>query len=287
MQRLQRIAQQLAPLRRLHQQRPLHSRAMASAPTAAIAGGAAPLGKLKVACIQMTSGEDMSANISACSELIRQAARAGARFVCTPENTGRMSALTQRAAPTPAPAAADPIPDSSAAAATPAAAPARPASPSSSPPFSAHPVITALSALASELDIWILVGSIAVRADASAAAPGEAVDKRFCNRSVLLAPRSCAVDSTRPELAEGVNSGSNSGSGSSAATAPSQVVASYDKIYLFDVPSLNGAETYLESARVRPGNEAVVADCSGMSQDALGEGVVIGMSVCYGQKDEN
>jgi predicted amidohydrolase len=147
-------------------------------------------------------------------------------------------------------------------------------------------VITALSALASELDIWILVGSIAVRADASAAAPGEAVDKRFCNRSVLLAPRSCAVDSTRPELAEGADSGSSS-SGSSAATAPSQVVASYDKIYLFDVPSLNGAETYLESARVRPGNEAVVVDCSGKSQDALGEGVIIGMSVCYGQKNKN
>jgi predicted amidohydrolase len=55
----------------------------------------------------------------------------------------------------------------------------------------------------------------------------------------------------------------------------------YDKLHLFDVPSLNGSETYLESARVRPGSEAVLVDCSSNDVDGLGEGVRIGMSVCY------
>lgn len=47
-------------------------------------------GTLRVALAQMRSGVDPGANLAAAADLIRQAASAGARLVCTPENTTRM-----------------------------------------------------------------------------------------------------------------------------------------------------------------------------------------------------
>lgn len=176
----------------------------------------------------------MAANIASCSALIRQAAAAGATLICTPENTARMTALTQKSTPT---AAADPT------------APSAPLPPSALS-FAGHPVLVALSALARELHVHILVGSIAVRVEGASG-----TDRRFANRSVLLAPR-----------------------GSSSPEDSSSIVAVYDKLHLFDVPSLNGSESYLESARVRGGSEAVLVDLS----SGLGvAGARLGMSVCY------
>lgn len=208
----------------------------------------------------------MQANIEACSKLIRQAAAAGATLVCTPENTARMTALTQKTAATPT--TADPAAPSAASSSAVTAAPAP-----VPPPFSNHPVLTALSALASELNIFILVGSIAVRPELTEAEAAE--DKRVCNRSVLLAPR-----------ARQQPSASSLSSFPSTATSPplSQVVACYDKIHLFDVPSLNGAESYLESARIRPGSSAPVVSLpdllpSSASTPALS--AQLGMTICY------
>jgi len=243
------------------------SAAAAVSPVAAAAPSATTLlrsssTKLKVACVQMTSGDDMDANIRSCSALIRQAAAAGARLICTPENTARMTALTQKTATPAASPAAVP------AAAAAACEKASPAAPSSNvPSFAGHPVVTALSVLAAELNVWILIGSIAVRAegDAGAAtAPSASPDRRFLNRSVLVAPSSRSAPADR----------------SDKSAFASQVVAVYDKLHLFDVPSLNGAESYLESARVRAGSEAVLVDCSS-GADGLGEGVALGLSVCY------
>lgn len=45
----------------------------------------------KAACVQMRSGEDVAENIRAASDLIRQAADQGARFIATPENTTLMA----------------------------------------------------------------------------------------------------------------------------------------------------------------------------------------------------
>jgi len=45
---------------------------------------------LRVALIQMRSGVDAAANRAAAAPLLREAAAAGARLVCTPENTVRM-----------------------------------------------------------------------------------------------------------------------------------------------------------------------------------------------------
>ncbi|MCB1651019.1 MAG: carbon-nitrogen hydrolase family protein [Alphaproteobacteria bacterium] len=50
-----------------------------------------------------------------------------------------------------------------------------------------------------------------------------------------------------------------------------QIVASYDKIHLFDVDLPNG-ERYRESAIIRPGEKAVLADAAGAK---------LGLSICY------
>ena len=86
----------------------------------------------KLACIQITSGEDIAANIAAAARLIRDAKAAGAEIVATPENTAIMAA---RGETTVAAAA----------------------------PEEAHPVLAAYRALAEETELWILLGSIGVR----------------------------------------------------------------------------------------------------------------------------
>ena len=48
--------------------------------------------RIKVACIQLRSGDDVSENIAMASKLIRAAHKDGARFIATPENTTLMAA---------------------------------------------------------------------------------------------------------------------------------------------------------------------------------------------------
>ena len=45
------------------------------------------MGTMKAAAIQMTSGDDIAANIAALEPLLEQAVLQGAQFVATPENT--------------------------------------------------------------------------------------------------------------------------------------------------------------------------------------------------------
>ena len=94
-------------------------------------------------------------------------------------------------------------------------------------------VVTGLRRLAAELDVWLLIGSAIVRS-------GHAADDRAANRSLLI----------------------DAGGG---------VVARYDKLHVFDVDLANG-ERYRESATIRPGDGAVVADTP------WGR---LGMTVCY------
>ena len=95
------------------------------------------------------------------------------------------------------------------------------------------PVVAGLSALAAELGIWLLIGSAMVRT-------GRDDDDRAANRSLLIAPSG-------------------------------QTVARYDKLHVFDV-DLPGGESYRESASVRPGEAAAVADTP------FGR---LGLSICY------
>jgi deaminated glutathione amidase len=101
-----------------------------------------------------------------------------------------------------------------------------------------HPVLAALRAVARETGIWLLIGSLAVDISREPGAANE--EKRLANRSYL-------IDS------EG------------------GIVASYDKIHMFDV-DLAGGESYRESNAFRPGGRAVQAPTPWG---------VLGMTVCY------
>lgn len=52
--------------------------------------------ELSVACIQMTSNDDIHRNLNRAAELIRAAADQGAQFIATPENTDHMGACPQK-----------------------------------------------------------------------------------------------------------------------------------------------------------------------------------------------
>lgn len=87
--------------------------------------------------------------------------------------------------------------------------------------------------LARELGVWLLIGSAIVRS-------GHEGDDRAANRSLLIDDRG-------------------------------EVVATYDKLHVFDVDLPTG-ERWRESASVRPGDAAVVADTP------WGR---LGLSICY------
>jgi predicted amidohydrolase len=93
--------------------------------------------------------------------------------------------------------------------------------------------VVGLRHLAAELDVWLLIGSAIVKS-------GHAGDARAANRSLLIDP----------------------GGG---------IVARYDKLHVFDVDLPNG-ETYRESATIRPG------DGAGLADTPWGR---LGLTVCY------
>lgn len=93
--------------------------------------------------------------------------------------------------------------------------------------------VLGLRALAAELKVWLLIGSAIVRS-------GIEGDARAANRSLL-------IDDT------------------------GAVVARYDKLHVFDVDLPNG-EVYRESANIRPGDAAAIADTP------WGR---LGLTVCY------
>src|SRR5687768_15188469 len=88
--------------------------------------------KVKVACIQLRSSDDIDYNVRQTAGLIRRAQSDGARFIATPENTCLMA------------------PDGGA---------------KLEKSFSEtdDPALPAFCALANELDIWLLIGSLAIK----------------------------------------------------------------------------------------------------------------------------
>ena len=90
-----------------------------------------------------------------------------------------------------------------------------------------------LRALARDLDVWLLIGSAIIRS-------GHEGDDRAANRSLLI-------------------------------DDGGEVAAAYDKLHVFDVDLPTG-ERWRESASVRPGEDAVVADTP------WGR---LGLSICY------
>ena len=101
----------------------------------------------KAACVQLNSAPEIAPNLESASVLIRAAAGAGAQLVMTPENTTLIEPNRGRAL-------------------------------AKTPPEEAHPGVPHFAALAKELGLWLLIGSMPVRAD----------DKRIANRSFLFDP---------------------------------------------------------------------------------------------------
>jgi len=154
---------------------------------------------VRIACLQMNSGNDFAANLATLTAMAREAAAGGARFILSPEyalmldGSGRV--MRERALE------AD-----------------------------GEPALSALAALARELGVWLLAGSLTLKSG----------DGRMVNRSVLI-------------------------------SAESAVVATYDKIHMFDV-TLPSGKVIRESSAYRSGERAVVAETP------WGK---LGMTVCY------
>jgi predicted amidohydrolase len=104
--------------------------------------------KIKVACIQMTSGPNITANLFEAERMIRGAAKQGAVLIATPENTCHI--LTPGIAKL-----------------------------ETSMGEAEHPALPFFSALARELKIWLLIGSLSIRKDGG---------QKLANRSYLFAP---------------------------------------------------------------------------------------------------
>ena len=150
---------------------------------------------LTAACVQMTSACDPADNLPVIAARVRAAAADGATLIALPETCTFMEkgkkAMQARLA---------------------------------AEPDSAEKA--ALAALAAELGIHLLVGSMVLQAD------GE--DGRAANRSLLFGPDGA-------------------------------VRGRYDKIHMFDVTLASG-ETHAESASYRPGEAAVLAALDGVTQ---------------------
>ncbi len=105
---------------------------------------------LRTACIQMTSGANMEKNFDSAAALIRAAAASGAKFIATPENSDSMQSCGREKL---------------------------------SQAFyqEDHPGIPFYAALAKDLDVTLLIGSMAVKAS----------NEKILNRSFLFNANGC------------------------------------------------------------------------------------------------
>jgi len=182
--------------------------------------------RYRVACIQLCSVPHISSSLSQAEQLIRKAALVGAKFILTPENTPRMAThhLPNKEIKT---QNDDDI------------------------PFYEynHPAVKLFSNLAKELNIYLLLGSIACK-------PEDPIpnDNRLVNRSILFSPFLSSEPIT-------------------PTSSPGNIISRYDKIHMFDVPSLGVTEGYLESSKMRPGYKLSVIETNDLGK--------IGLSICY------
>lgn len=146
---------------------------------------------MRAALLQLCSGDDPDVNLKATEAGLRKAAGAGAAIALTPECTNILAASRQRQAEVLATEALD-------------------------------PTLARVRELAAELRLWVVLGSLALKA--------EPPETRFVNRCLMVAP-------------------------------DGSVRARYDKIHMFDV-TLGDGEQYRESSAYRPGAEAVVVEAA-------------------------
>jgi len=89
---------------------------------------------VRVACVQMTAGPEVGANLDAAAALIREAAAGGAKFILTPENTSIIEPNREQAL-------------------------------AKSFTQDAHPGLPLFAGLAKELGVWLLIGSMPIRVE--------------------------------------------------------------------------------------------------------------------------
>ena len=106
------------------------------------------MSRFRAACVQLRSSDDVDENVAIASDLIRLAKSKGASFVATPENTTLMA------------------PDGG-------------AKLERSFPEDRDPALPQFRALAEELGIWLLIGSLAIKVN----------DAKTANRSFLIDPK--------------------------------------------------------------------------------------------------
>lgn len=145
---------------------------------------------VSAALIQMTSSDDPVANLKTTRALLREAADRGAQIALTPEVTNCISLSRALQAQVLQPETED-------------------------------LTLAGLREEARALGIWVLIGSLALKAPRPGDGPA------FLSRSYLIDPQG-------------------------------EMQARYDKIHMFDV-QVSETETYRESAAFQPGNAAVVA----------------------------
>lgn len=158
---------------------------------------------MKAACIQLCAGQDRTENVTNVSHLIRAAVDAGATLVATPEMTNVIDRKPRRLF-------------------------------ENLPEEAGLSEIETFSALAKELNIYLLIGSMAVALNKTAG------QRKAANRAWFFGPKG-------------------------------QILATYDKLHMFDVNLPNG-ESWKESSLYQPGKEAFCV------ATALG---VVGLSICY------
>ncbi len=149
--------------------------------------------KFRVACVQTTTGPEVAANIDHASGLIRDAARAGADLIVLPEVVNVMDLNRKEIA-------------------------------GKTEQEENDPTLKAICALALELGVWLLIGSLVIKHTVL----DDKGNPKFANRSFLI-------------------------------NSDGEVTARYDKIHMFDV-DLDGGESYRESSAYEPGQQATLAD---------------------------
>ena len=178
---------------------------------------------LKLSCIQTNTSDDMTANIATIQTMVREAAAGGSKFITLPENAFLMAIGDRFHAQVYTP--------------------------------EDHPALAAMQSLAAELNVWILIGSLAVK---QCVEGGQQADPALSS-----APCDKQNVSQRGQTNKYLNR--------SYLISPKNITAYYDKIHLFDV-SVPGGESHQESARFDAGDKAVLADTP------WGK---LGMTICY------
>ncbi len=89
-----------------------------------------------VACVQLNSGRDIAPNVETTSRLVREARKAGADFILTPENTTSIEPNREQVL-------------------------------ARAHGEEGHPAIPAFQALAAEIGAWLLIGSLTIKLDAT------------------------------------------------------------------------------------------------------------------------